>query len=219
MPFIKQLPLLTLFLLLAGCSQKINHVYETIQLATVGGEDFELTDEKIKSIPYASIYARIGDGPQAFLVLGFYENEQAKWFSADSGMLATRHGRLVKTIGLSGKNLDAVTNLTNDPVAMNLALESTPKSWQRKADWSPDYDYNHTLNSSFEFQTKESLTILGQDYTAHKFVETVVMQEKGESYQNFFWVKPDTGEVLKSQQRLGPDLPVIEIIQLKRFQS
>ena len=206
-------------LTLSGCSQKVNHVYETVQLATSGLDDVQLTDDKIKQIPYASIYARIGDGPQAFMVLGFYEQNQAKWLSADSGLLVTHHGRLVKTIGLYDNNLDGVTNLHQDPVAMNLSLPTTPKHWQRQSDWSPGYQFNHSLRSSFEAAGTDTLTILGQDYVAQKYIETVSLKELNHSYQNTFWIKPDTGEVLKSLQYLGPDMPLIEIIQLKRFQA
>ena len=208
---------LSLAALCSGCSQKLNNVYETLELATVGIADTQLSNEKILQIPYASIYTKIGDGPQAFMVLGFYEHEQAKCFSADSAMIATRHGRIVKTIGLYGQNLEAVTELEQDPLGLNLNFASTPKFWQRRADWSPNYQFNVKLSSSFERVGQESLQVLGQTRIAQKYLERVQWAEGG--YDNLFWIDSETGQVLKSQQQLGPNMPIIEIVHLKRYQS
>ena len=48
------------------------------------------------NLPYASLYARLNEGPRIFVVLGYSEQGQQKWVTQDQAMLVTQHGRLVK---------------------------------------------------------------------------------------------------------------------------
>ena len=61
--------------LLTGCSQKFQDVNDTAKLALFGDDDTQLSAQAINQLPYASMYARIGDGPQAFMVLAFAEQD------------------------------------------------------------------------------------------------------------------------------------------------
>ncbi len=205
--------------LLLGCSQKVNHTYDTVKLAINGFDDVALTAEKVYQLPYASISVRIADGPLAFMVLAFYEREEAKWVSADSAMLVTQHGRLVKTIGLYGDNLDAVTDLAHDPIATQQLLMGGEMRWRRQVDWSPGNRYGYELTSTFMRQGSETLMVLDQSIATVKYTELVRVESTGETFENQFWLLPESGLVVKSIQYLGPDLAPIEITVLKRYQS
>ncbi|MGF1761302.1 YjbF family lipoprotein [Photobacterium sagamiensis] len=58
---------------LTGCSQKFNDVNDTVKLALFGENDTNLSTYDVEQLPYASIYARIDNGPRAFMVLAFAE--------------------------------------------------------------------------------------------------------------------------------------------------
>jgi group 4 capsule polysaccharide lipoprotein GfcB/YjbF len=99
---------------ITGCSQKFNDVNDTLSLALFGDNDTKLASDDVQRLPYASLYAQVDDGPQAFMVLALAESAlslsksslipntrtQLKWVSSDKGMLVTEGGRLVKSLNL-----------------------------------------------------------------------------------------------------------------------
>ncbi len=217
---------------LTGCSQRISALNDTIKLAFIGDKDITLTKEQVSAIPYASIYAKIDDTPQAFVVLGYAEPKaslastqfspepmELKWLSADSGMLVTINGRLVKTHNLYSGNLAAVESSDPDPILLGLHLASTPKTWTRTLDWQPGYHYGYTATSQFNLVAQEDVSINGTATPSLHFSELVSVDALNIQYQNEFWLNPQNGRVLKSRQKIAPNLPFIDITLLKPYAS
>ncbi|KMV28503.1 lipoprotein YmcC precursor [Photobacterium swingsii] len=218
--------------LLTGCSQKFQDVNDTAKLALFGDDDTQLTAQAINQLPYASMYARIGDGPQAFMVLAFAEQDiilsaqdstndrtapQLKWLSADRGLIVTQAGRITKTASLTQGNLVATTSTTIDPLALGLHQALTPKTWTRTLDWQPGYHFGYTVNSTFSNGSEQVIVINDQPVKSLYFTEEVNVPSLGKSYQNEFWLNPKNGTVIKSRQQLAPGLPVVEFSILKPF--
>lgn len=228
---------LLLSLALTGCSQKFNDVNDTVNLAFFGDKDVALSAEEINQLPYASMYARVNDGPQAFMVLAFAENSatlgltkspylsassspdsnQLKWVSADKGMLITENGRIVKTLNLPSGNLVSSQSHQTDPLALGLHLASTPTHWQHTIDWQPGYHFGYPVKSEFTFMANEQLDINDTIRPSKHYVEHVSIPTLGMEYENHWWIDPNNGAVIKSKQKLAPNLPVIELILLKPF--
>lgn len=231
----KLLPLVALSAVLvgmSGCSQRISALNDTIKLAFIGDDDVKLTTEQVKANPYASIYAKLEDTPQAFIALAFAEPQvtlssvrptpdtlELKWLSADKGMLVTRNGRLVKTHNLLAGNLVAVASTQPDPLLLGLHLSNTPKTWTRTLDWQPDYHFGYTASSQFNFIAEENILINETPTQALHFSEMVSIAALDTHYQNEFWIKPNNGQVIKSRQKIAPNLPFIDITLLKPFAS
>lgn len=231
----KLLPLITLSAVLvgiSGCSQRISALNDTIKLAFIGDDDVKLTTEQVKANPYASIYAKLDDTPQAFIALAFAESPitlssvrpspdalELKWLSADKGMLVTINGRLVRTHNLLAGNLVAVASAQTDPILLGLHLSNTPKTWIRTLDWQPDYHFGYTASSQFNFIAEENILINDTPTQALHFSEMVSIAALDIQYQNEFWVKPNNGQVIKSRQKIAPNLPFIDITLLKPFAS
>lgn len=222
------LVLATLFL--SGCSQKFNDVNDTLRIALLGENDAQKSALEIQSLPYASLYARLGDGPQAFMVLALAEPEfgtspnnpqpiQLKWLSNDQGMLVTEHGRLVKTLNLPSGNLLASQSTFTDPLAQGLHLAQTPKHWQRQVDWQPGNHFGYHLNSEFSNQGKAVVLINNTPVETLHFTEHVTVESLALRFDNDFWLDPQTGTVLKSRQKLAPGLPYVEMTLLKPFST
>ncbi|MFB2637765.1 YjbF family lipoprotein [Shewanella bicestrii] len=215
---------------LSGCSQRISALNDTIKLAFLGTEDIVLSPEQVAAIPYASIYAKLDDTPQAFMVLGFAESKinlsskksshealELKWLSADKAMLVTVNGRLVKTHNLLTGNLAAVESAQPDPLLLGLHLNSTPKTWTRTLDWQPGYHYGYKAKSEFKLIAEESILINGFPTQALHFSEYVSVDTLNIQYQNEFWLNPLDGNVIKSRQKIAPNLPFIDITLLRPF--
>lgn len=215
---------------LSGCSQRISALNDTVKLAFWGNEDVVLTPEQVSANPYASIYVKIEDTAQAFVVLAFAEPKislssvknapealELKWLSADKGMLVTVNGRLVKTHNLLMGNLSAVESNEPDPLLLGLHLSSTPKTWTRTLDWQPGYHYGYQAKSEFKLISDENILINGTPTQALHFSENVSVDALNIQYQNEFWLDPQTGSVIKSHQKIAPNLPFIDITLLKPF--
>lgn len=219
--------------LLTGCSQNFNDVNDTMSLAFWGEDDAALTASDINQLPYASLYARIEDGPQAFMVLALAEEKfkfgsdaeknqaptsfQLKWLSSDKGMLVTQAGRLVKTINLPQGNLVSVQSQFTDPLILGLHKPNTPTNWQFTLDWQPGYHYGYQALSQFDTLGTQVIMVNEQPIDVLYFVETVSVDKLNLSYQNEYWLSPNNGQVIKTRQKPAPSLPYIELTMLKPF--
>ncbi|UXI00533.1 YjbF family lipoprotein [Photobacterium sp. TY1-4] len=227
-PILSPFILLLAMLSLSGCSQKFNDVNDTLHLALLGENDIQKSDLEIQSLPYASMYARLGNGPQAFMVLALAEptfginpaqlpSFQLKWLSNDQGMLVTEHGRLIKTLNLPTGNLLTTQSTTTDPLALGLHLAKTHKHWQRQIDWQPGYHFGYQLHSEFSSQGTAVILINETPVETLHFTEHVTVESLALNFDNDFWLHPQTGTVLKSRQKIAPGLPYIEMTLLKPF--
>lgn len=217
---------------LTGCSQRISALNDTLKLAFLGENDVKLTTEQVNANPYASIYAKIDNSPQVFIVLAYAEPKstltqvrpmpdasELKWLSADKGMLVTVNGRLVRTHHLLAGNLAAVESQVPDPILLGLHLDSTPKTWNRTIDWQPGYHYGYEVSSQFNLIAEENILINDTPTQALHYRELVSVEALNIQYQNDFWLRPDNGRVIKSRQKIAPNLPFIDITLLKSFAS
>ncbi|MGF1726755.1 YjbF family lipoprotein [Photobacterium nomapromontoriensis] len=220
-------------ILLSGCSQKFNDVNDTMQLALFGNADATLSAERISHLPYASIYATVDNGPQAFMVLALAEptatfgNNQTKpnnitpptlkWLSSDNGMLITQAGRLIKTLNLPLGNLLSVSSAQVDPLINGLHLPNTARTWTRTIDWQPGYHAGYRVTSHFEQHPNQIIMINQQPKETLYFTELVAVEALDVTFVNAFWLDPTTGNVIKSHQKLAPSLPYVDITVLKPY--
>lgn len=211
--------LATVFML-AGCSQKISDVSDVIQIATVGYKDVAISKKQVAALPYAAIQLKWGQGPRVLSTLAFAEGDELKWVTQDKAMLVTQHGRLVRTVGFN-YDLTYTANIEHDPLAKLLSLwqQGSPEAlrWGTEHDWQPGYYSGYQALSRFEHIGKEQVEILGESITLVKFTEQVIYPKLDIQQENSFWLSPDTGEVIKSQQFIGPGLPAVEITLLKPY--
>lgn len=206
---------------LSGCSQKIQNIGNTLHVATMGYKDVALSQEQIKALPYAAIQLKWGPGPRVLSVLAFAEGEDLKWVTHDKAMVVTRHGRLIKTLGFE-HNVIYTANLAADPLPRLLQLWQQQNQqalrWGTERDYQPGYFSGYKALSRFVYRGQEQVNILGKPQTLVRFSELVSYPKLSVTQENTFWLSPNTGEVIKSLQFIGPGLPAVEITLLKPYQ-
>lgn len=205
-----------LALMLAGCSQKMDSFTKTAKLAIWGMDDVQVSAERVANTPYASAYLKVGNAPQAFVVLAFIENEQLKWIGADRNIVVMRQGRVVKTQGF-GEDIAHVTDITPDPLAAGLLKPSTSLRWQGTMAWSDVMRGDYTVESVFQAQGKETVTILDKPRQLLKFVEHVSVPALNADYTNTYWLDPASGNVVQTWQHMGPGMALVKFTVLKPF--
>jgi hypothetical protein len=209
-------------LLLSGCSATSSDTYATLRYAFLGVDDVEVTTEKVRDLPYASAYLRVGDNPQALVVLAFADPDGSlSWVSSDNKIFVTKSGRLHKTVGLEN-DLYLVASSWPDPLqkmvnAPDDVFNPDTMRWQYNAEWEKDYVSGYKMQAKFISAVQEKLLILDKSHDVMLIDELVSVGQGQNSWHNYYWFEPSTGRILKSQQQLGPDLPVIEITMLKPY--
>lgn len=211
----RHLLLLFICLSLQACTSAQNSVNDTVYHVLFESSGVELTDQEIQDLSRPSVYVTINDQPQIMMVLGAFENGEEKWVSQDRTLMALRHGRLVKTLGWHD-NLTSVSNLEQDPLAAPLRIIDGAR-WLRQMSWTENNQTRFGLaESTFQRQEDEALTIGGQRKTYRVIEEQVAVSGLNKNWENRFWVDPQTGVVIKSEQYLGADYFPVEITLLKQ---
>lgn len=206
--------LLLASLLLSACSQTQRGIGDTLAIAAFGMPDVELSDASLRDLPYSSIYARLDDGPQIFVVAAFAEEGQVKWLSSDRVLLVTQNGRLTRTVGYRD-NLLETTDRQHDPLLHPQNLKEGA-SWTRTLSWTEDRQFHSaTVNSVFHLDGSEPLMIAGTPLNTLRVEEEVTVPSLNRHYRNRFWIDPATGIVRKAEQFIGPDFIPVNITILK----
>ena len=135
-----------------------------------------------------------------------------KWLSADKEMLATKAGRIVKTINLKAGNLSAIIADQSDPLALNILRPDAKRTWSYKLSWSPGYHRQYSATSRFSIVGKETISHFERALELVHVSETVSLTEIDFVYTNHFWLSPSSGEVVKSQQHPYPGADTINLL-------
>lgn len=203
-------------LLTAGCAgNPVLRSMETVAARAAGlPRETEIDRATVAKIPYATIQAKFGDGPPTLLVLQAYDGAMLEWIDTKSTLLATRTGRLVKTVGFS-EDLRRVYIEGSDPLA------SSPQKLDRMARFEMRLDLmSKTLDvvrlmSEIEPVGPETITIVGLDFKTVHLRERCRAVSTKWSFENEYWVDTYDGFVWRSTQHFAKSLPPLTIDVLK----
>lgn len=202
-------------LLLAGCTDGQKGMVDTLNSAFLGDPDAVVSPQQVQSLPYPSMYLRLNQNPQAVLVLGYVQDGNSQWLSADNGMVVTRQGRLLKTVNVY-ENLLEVIAVAPDPLLEPKKL-TNGTTWTRIVRWTEDKQPRSAkVTSSFvRAKQDETLQIAGKAVPCQVWYEDAVSEAPGRSWRNTFWIDAITGEVRQSHQMLGAGTFPVEMTMLK----
>lgn len=199
--------------LVGACSERLDAVSKTVAFAVTGMPDALPSREAIETMPYATLAAKIGNGPRSLLVLGeIAPDGRLHWVSADRAVIVTRKGRLMRTAGMP-TDLAGTRFIGDDPVGMPLAR--TPPPLRRLVDIPALRAFSVPIDSKFDLGGDEEFTILGVVRKLQVLKEACVSEEMGWKFENKYWRDPGTGFCWASTQHFAPDMPPIETWTLK----
>ena len=148
------------------------------------------------------------------LVLSRYDGSDLHWISGERIVIATRHGRVVKTAGLS-VNLSDTRAFELDPLASSPHRIEAPREFVRYVDIDENNRYSMPIHSIFETVREERITIVEIEF------DTVLVRESNEAktfswgFENLYWVDAIDGFVWRSRQHIARSLPPVVIEVLK----
>jgi len=136
------------------------------------------------------------------------------WVAAGKQVLLMRDGLAVRTIGLGvDGDLDGTRLITPSPFKQGLHLLPDGYTSQRSIDLYKGSEVGVTLNSRFRRKSTETLRILNKDYAVLRVDEQIDAPAIGLRATNHYWVDPQDGFILQSEQQLTSQLRV-KIVQL-----
>lgn len=165
------------------------------------------------NLPYASVAVRQNNAPRALLVLGKTEGGEHHWISADRGVLVTRRGRLVQTVGLR-QDLRQTQMIDPDFLGqpptpgMNIRL-------RRQIDLMPGNSFGMLVEADVEVLGEEAVELLSSQRTLVKCRERCYSRQLDWRCENFFWMDPNDSQVWRSRQQSAPAAPELEIELVK----
>jgi hypothetical protein len=203
-------------LCLSGCAYSpfARLTGDSLREAIRGLPDVPLTREQINDLPYATLAAKVGKGPRSLLVLGSYEGEDLHWVSADRGVLVTRRGRVMKTVGFS-QNLWHTETLGEDPVGRQDIPWHEGISSKRLLDIVPENYFSIPVHSTFQGVGEETIEILSLRFPTLVIREQCTAPLLKWRFENQYWADRNSGFIWRSRQHFVPALPPVFMEILK----
>lgn len=203
---------------LAGCanSSPAMRTLGALWNQRFGGDPF--TREQVERLPYATLAVSLGNLPRVMMVLMRVEGEDMHWIAADRGVLVTRHGRIVKSVGLAHGNLANTIMLEADPLAL-AGNWRQPKRWRRSVDWLPGNEFGITLVADWQPESIEEIRTFTGPKRTLRVRETNTTLRGDRVLENRFWLDEETGRVLASLQQITPKAPALKLEVLKPYHT
>ena len=218
--FLNRILLLVTSIYAIGCSSLPDNIagswinsFEAIKSAVFGFEDYPITRELIDNIPYASIRLKIGKGPAGLLILETKERKKNTWVSADLITIVERHGKIIRTLGLTN-NLTSIR-----PQSFNfIEFVKNEDNSVYKSFISLDNPevFELALKVKVLNEGLEEIEIIDKKYSLIHFVEEKENRHLRWKSKDHYWVDPVDGFVWKSIQNIAPNIPPILIEVTKK---
>ncbi|MCK6263189.1 YjbF family lipoprotein [Vibrio sp. ZSDE26] len=213
------------FTFLLGCTQNAQDLSDSFSLALFGHNSPTLTQENVNSIPYASKIIEYGDNSKALIVLAWVEAgsndapNTLKWLSASNEMVVTQAGRITKTANFPNSNLIALQSEKRDPLARGLHLSTTPHHWSYTISWHPGYHIQYEAQSRFKVLGEVEKQLPFETKTLLHIEEVVSIPVIEYQSSNHYWLDPESGKVIASEQTIIPNGVTIKLSTGKSYQQ
>lgn len=197
--------------LVVGCNSMTSTAYQTINLA-IRGADSSITTDMINRLGKTALIARLGQA-EALLVLAGRSGVTSEWHGP-SQFLVTRNGRLVQSAG-SPDNSDLLAPLAaDDPFLGDLRLLQDGQQLTRVVDYPKRFLTGLPQHARYTLGPVESVDIMGVERTLQRIDEAIDMPTLNFRATNYYWMAPESGQVLASAQHLTPDQPALYLTEV-----
>ena len=199
-------------LLLCGCSPLMQGSIDTFKASVLNAEPLQLTAADVAAVPYAQILVTTPSS-QGVMAKVRQQGDLQFWVASGKQVLLMRDGLVVRSVGLE-PSLDGTRFDGESPFKRGLQHIADGETSTRWIDIYKGEQVGLAVNSRFRRKGLETVTILGQPHALQRIDEAFEIPALGFSATNRFWVRPDDGLVLQSQQYLTPEL-ALKIVHLR----
>ena len=185
---------------------------DTFKAAVLNAEPLQLTAADVAAVPYAQILVTTPSS-EGVMAKVRQQGDLQFWVASGKQVLLMRDGLVVRSVGLE-PSLDGTRFDGESPFKRGLQHIADGETSTRWIDMYKGEQVGLAVNSRFRRKGLETVTILGQPHELQRIDEAFEIPALGFSATNRFWVRPDDGLVLQSQQYLTPEL-ALKIVHLR----
>jgi hypothetical protein len=192
-------------LALAGCGS-ISSVGGRTDIGKIGmlvlheiggiGSSASVPRERAAALPYASLGVRLGGSDEAMFMLTSKSGDDLLWLGGTSIGIATRHGRVVRTVGFAH-------NISGVHAAEGVKQDLSQPSVDYLYDFAEQSRYGVPIKCSRQNLGAERLVIIGVSHDTTHVVEECSATGMDWSFRNEFWADSE-GYTWKSRQFTEP---------------
>lgn len=199
--------------LLCGCNPLMSASLNNLKAAVVGPDEVDVTAAEVAGVNYPQLKLTTPSGSGVLALVREREDLQF-WVASGKQVLLLRDGLAVRSIGLGLQgDLDG-TRLTDDsPFKQGLHHVADGFTTRRWIDLYKGQEVGVIVNSRFSRRATETLEILDKPYSVLRIDEQIDAPAIGLSATNRYWVDPQDGFILQSEQQLTSQLRV-KLVQL-----
>ncbi len=165
-------------------------------------------------LPYASMAVSLPNMKRGLVILSKVEGDELHWFTADRGVLVTRFGRVVRSVGFPG-NLAKIEFIDPDFLDPAVALRDGLVC-RRRLDFSPGNYFGALLTAQIYLRGSEAIQIGKRQRALRLIEEHAVLAGLDWAFINRYWVD-ERRFVWRSEQHLVPASPVMQIEVMKPY--
>lgn len=198
--------------LASGCSPALKRAAR-VSSFVIGHDEPVYDPVEARSLPYATMEAKLGVVPPALVVLGRVDGGDLHWITADQIALVTRAGRLVKTAGFDRDLLKTQffgPHLVPQAAASGITIRLVDLEFRSL--------YGIPLESRWSVGPREVIDIRGVPVTATRYTEACSARGVDWEFENEFWCD-EAGVVWRSLQHFSPGVPPLQLAILKAYSA
>ena len=199
-------------LLLCGCSPLMKASVDTFKATLHSAEPLQLTADDVAAVPYAQILVTTPSS-QGVMAKLRQQGDLQYWVASGKQVLLMRNGLVVRTTGLE-PGLDGTRFDGQSPFKRGLQHIADGERSTRWIDIYQSQQVGLAVNSRFVRKGLETATILDKPYVLQRIDEKFEIPALGFSGTNRFWVRPEDGMILQSEQSVTPGLE-LRIVHLR----
>jgi hypothetical protein len=178
---------------------------------SVAGSNEKVSRERAAAIPYATMGLEVGSSAQGLLILGTTMGDELDWFAGENLFVATRHGHVIRTIGLP-YDLGGVQPL--NPGSTN-QQQKIGNIMVFAMDFPELGIFGARSECSRRIIGDENVEILGAPVATRHVIEHCEVQALKWKFDDDFWEDRTSGYVWRSRQHIHPKSPPITLEVLR----
>ena len=198
--------------LLCGCNPLMQASLDTFKAAVSGPSPLELTQAQVDAVPFPQILVKTVSS-EGVMAMIRQRGDLQFWVASGKQVLLLRDGLVVRTVGL-GVSLDGTRFDGESPFKRGLQHLHDGHTSTRWIDIYQGYRVGLSVNSRFSRHDIEPVRILNRDYALLRIDEQVAIPDLDFRATNRYWVDPQDGFIMQSEQHLTPQI-FLKIVQLR----